>query len=191
MVDGHYKMTVSELIRVIAESGTTEEAISTPTLPQNCIRYGWINRAANEQAVYIEIPKQRWDITYHTQKFENVGFPRMIFKYLISGNKVKLSNVVAVRDKGLIKDDSPLFVFPFSNVELNSKVCMGGNQLPDIESIVQISTFHSIFFAAPFGDCYGAKTTTGKTLRELFTTLSNNDFDDNWLMPSYLSLKDL
>lgn len=183
MVNGHYKMTFAELLRVISESGTTEELISTPLLPQHCIKHVWIHRAAQEQAVYIEIPKNRWDITYHNQRFENVGFPRMIFKYIVAGPTVKLSNIVAVKEKGFIKDNTPLFVFPFSNVEEDSKVCMGGNQLPKVESIVQISTYHSIFFAAPFGDCYGAKTTTGKALRELFTSLSNNDFDDNWLMP--------
>lgn len=191
MVNGLYKMTFDDLIKLISESGIAAEQISTPTLPQNCIKHVWINRAKQEQAVYIEIPKNRWDIIYHTQRLENIGFPRMIFKYMISGNSVSLSNIVAIKDKGFIKEDTPLFVFPFSNVERDSKVCMGGNQLPKIDSIVQISTFHSVFFAAPFGDCYGAKTTTGKALRELFTLLSNNDFDDNWLMPSEHTLETL
>ncbi|MEI2356282.1 hypothetical protein [Mesobacillus zeae] len=184
LVNSIYKMTLTDLVNVLSEAVTHHEHIVTPTLPQYCIKHVWLNRAAQEQAVYIEVPKNKWDITYHSQVFENVGFPRMIFKYFIKGKNVTLSNIVAVKDKGFIKDDTPLFIFPFSNVERSTKVCMGSNQLPPIDSIVQVSTFHAIFFAAPFGDCYGAKTTTGKTLRELFTSLTHNDFEDEWLIPT-------
>ncbi|RHW35980.1 hypothetical protein D1B31_17990 [Neobacillus notoginsengisoli] len=190
MVNGHYKMTLEQLMTVISESGVTE-SISTPNLPQHCIKHVWSNRAENQQVVYVEIPKNRWDITYHNQQFENVGFPRMVFKYIVAGAEVTLSHVFAIKETGFIKDDTPLFVFPFSNVNSDGSVCMGGNKLPNINSLVQISTFHSVFFAAPFGNDYGAKTTTGKQLRELFTLLSNNDFEDNWLMPAKIKFEDL
>lgn len=183
LIQDLYKMTLSDLIRILSESSAGGENISTPILPQNCIKHVWVNRAAKQHEVYIEIPKRRWDITYHSQAFEKVGFPRMIFKYSVSDTKVILSNIVAVQEQVILTDETPLFLFPFSNVNTDTKVCMGGNELPPIKTLSQLSTFHNIFFAAPFGDDYGSKTSNGKTIRELFTVLKDNDFNDEWLVP--------
>jgi hypothetical protein len=190
LVNGIFKMTLEQFMGAISESSDGDESITTPLLPRNCIKHVWKKRTAGEQEVFIEIPKNRWDIKYHTQNFDQVGFPRMIFKYTVAKDTAKLSRIVALKESGQIREDTPLFQFPFSNVDgSSSNVCMGSNILPGIESISQLSTYHSIFFAAPFGDSYGAKTSTNKGLRELFTMLSDSDFNDEYLIPTKKTLK--
>jgi len=39
--------------------------IETPTLPVNCVKHIWINRAQKIQMVFIEVPKGKWDIAYY------------------------------------------------------------------------------------------------------------------------------
>jgi hypothetical protein len=182
LIEGNYKMVLSDFLSAVSKSVEEGEIISTPLLPKNCLKHAWLNRASNRQVVYIEVPKQRWDITYHSHKFEKVGFPRMIFKYEADNGAVKLLTVVAIKDNGTIKEDTEIFHFPFSHVDTSGYVCMGGNSFPQIKSLQQISNFHILFLSAPFGDDYGSKTTTKKGLRELFKELSNQDFNDEWLL---------
>jgi hypothetical protein len=182
LVEGNYKMLLKDFLSAVSKSVDEGEIISTPLLPKNCLRHLWANRTSDKQEVYIEVPKQRWDITYHTHKFEQVGFPRMIFKYEADNGSVKLLTIVALKDNGSIKEDTEIFHFPFSHVDTSGHVCMGGNSFPQIKSLQQISNFHVLFLSAPFGDDYGSKTTTKKGLRELFKELSNQDFNDEWLL---------
>lgn len=191
LVNGLYKMTLHDLIQLLTKSGIGNEIISTPLLPSNCIKHSWVNKAANLQEVIIEVPKARWDITYHTQRFEQVGFPRMLFKYSVAGPDVKLNTVVALKDNGVLKEDTSLFHFPFSHVSSEGHVCMGGNTFPAIKSINQLSTMHVLFLSAPFGDDYGVKSKAGYNMRELLTRLSNHDFDDEWLLDKQLQLLNL
>lgn len=191
LVKDLYKMTLQDFLQVISDAANVEEHISTPLLPSNCIRHTWIKRASGIQEMIIEVPKNRWDITYHVTRFEQVGFPRLLFKYLVSGTSVTIKTIAAIKDDGFLKEDTPLYHFPFSHVDTSGHVCMGGNTMPSIKSINQLGTIHNMFFAAPFGDDYGVKTTTGKTLGELFKVLSNNDFNEEWLLNKYMTLSDL
>jgi Prokaryotic E2 family D len=184
IVEGVFKMTLNDLIAEIEDATVREEElIETPVLPTNCIKFVWrdINRCIAD--IYILVPKQRWDITFFETPIPKVGFPRMIFKYSIERKKVHLKTIVAVKDDGPIKKDTPVYHFPFSHVSHDGRVCMGGNTFPDIEEMQQISTFHHLFLGSPFTTDYGAKTTTGKTVNQLFDELSNKDFNDEWLLP--------
>ncbi|KZE68019.1 hypothetical protein AWM68_17775 [Fictibacillus phosphorivorans] len=191
LVEGSFKMSVQELFATIQDATVGDDHIPTPLLPTNCLKHVWVNRVGNVHRVYVEVPKKRWDITYHNQAFKDVGFPRMIFRYMIKNQSVELETIVAVKDQVLIKEDTPIFHFPFSHVSTEGYVCMGGNKFPDVKAIQQLGTFHTVFLSSPFQDDYGAKTTTGKQIREIFTSLKGNDFNDEWLLKKNKTFNEL
>jgi hypothetical protein len=157
--------------------------IETPTLPVNCVKHIWINRAQKIQMVFIEVPKGKWDIAYYNTAFEQVGFPRMLFGYRIRDGRIQQMHILAVKDKGRIREDTELYKFPYANVS-NGMVCMGGNTLPVIKDLAQLATMHQVFFAAPSSTCYydTKRNESGfSDLRELYNRMQGQDFPEEWL----------
>ncbi|MBA4535201.1 hypothetical protein [Brevibacillus halotolerans] len=166
--------------------------IETPYLPTNCIKHFWINRSQKEQLVFIEIPKQKWDISFYNSKFKQVGFPRLIFGYRLKENLIKKIYILAIKDKGRVLGKTEIFKFPFANV-LNGSVCMGGNSLPTIKDLTQLSTMHNLFFAAPSSSCYydTERNYSGiSDLRELYTYLQDKIFPEEWLKSKDMTLEE-
>ncbi|PGT82200.1 hypothetical protein [Bacillus sp. AFS040349] len=177
---GEYSMSLSNLIKSLTSSITEGERMETPFLPKNCIKC--VTKVTGYE-IYIEIPKRQWQINYNG-KTETIGFPRLLFTYSLSGNDIQNLKIVAVKENGYIKGDTDLFYFPFPNVHHSSAdVCMGTNTFPRIECLNSLETMHYIFFAAPFGDDYGAVNSEGKSMKSLFESLKDSDFDDNLLVP--------
>lgn len=184
LVEGVYKMTLADLLTELEDAtDVSEDTIETPILPSNCIKHVWRNISKGISELYILVPKKRWDIMFFENQLEQVGFPRMIFKFRVERDKVGLSTIVAVKDDGPITLNTPMYHFPFSHVNDNGHVCMGGNAFPKIDRVQQIETFHYLFLASPFTTDYGAKTLTGKPINMLFQDLIKSDFDDDWLYP--------
>lgn len=185
----NYLMQLDDLVDLFSAS-TKTTMWESPILPKNCIKY---SVAPPGLHVYIEIPKGIWEIEYSNKKIK-VGFPRLIFQYLLSekrltkenGYNVILSKIVAVKGKRRITQTTPLFAFPYSHVNENAQVCMGGTELPDIKCISELESMHSLFFNSPFSSDYGAKTTTGEPLWKLFLEIFNeNEFNDEILVPKH------
>lgn len=184
IVEGIYRMTLTDLLAEIEDATSREEdIIETPILPKNCVKFVWRDKARGKADIYIVVPKQRWNITFFETPIPQVGFPRMVFKYSINRKKVNLSTIIALKDDGPITKNTPIFHFPFSHVSNDGNVCMGGNIFPDIDEIQQVGTFHNLFISSPFSTDYGAKTLTGMSVNQLFDSLKNKDFDDDWLLP--------
>lgn len=194
LLQGSYRMSIESFLNSVNAAKYEFSSISTPILPRNCIKF---SQSVSHSYVFVEIPKQRWDITYHKESFTKVGFPRMIFKYKViqtepESIKINIETIVAVKGNSNIISNTPLYHFPFSHVDTNGHVCMGGNELPDIKRVDQVSSLHNVFLSAPFGDDYGVKVSKpGVTLRELFNQLSNNDFDEYLLRDKNISFDQL
>ncbi|MCM3443601.1 MULTISPECIES: hypothetical protein [Metabacillus] len=181
VVLGEYRMTLSDVIKCLTDSGVEGTRTESPFLPKNCIK---LVTKLNAYEVFIEIPKRQWLVTYN-QEQHHIGFPRMVLRYDIFEDQVRSMQLVAVREeKGRINGETPLYFFPFSNVDKeNSKVCMGNNQVPAVKCLSQLDTMHNLFFSAPFGDDYGCITSEGQSMTKLFSLLKDTSFNDEWLVP--------
>jgi hypothetical protein len=161
----------------------------SPVLPKNCIRHVWLNHEKQDQVVFIEVPKSRWDIHYYDSPMKQVGFPRLIFGYRLQGAKFRSMLLLAVKDVGKIHADTELFKFPYANVS-NGRVCLGGNVIPPIQEISQVATYHNLFFAAPSSNCYysnGRNESGIQDLRELYSKMKDQDFPEEWLSPEKMT----
>lgn len=185
VVEGIYKMVLSELVEIMNDSAVRpmDDMLETSILPKNCIKFVWRNIKKKEADIYIEVPKAQRDVIFHKTKINHVGFPRLIFKYAIHNQHVKLAAIVALKSTDAIRHNTPIYMFPFSHVATDGSVCMGGNTFPKIERIQQVESFHNLFLNSPFNSDYGGKTTVKKSVNILFDELANKDFPDEWLLP--------
>lgn len=113
-----------------------------------------------------------------------LGFPRMVFKYFISNNRIINLKIVAVKDKGFINGDTEIYYFPYSNVHHKTgDVCMGVNAFPNIENLIHLENMHILFFNSPFGSDYGAMA-LGMELKGLIKEFEDKSFNDDLLLPT-------
>lgn len=187
-----FHMTLSDLIETLDVSGITEEIeerIETPYLPHStsevaCIKHVNVSRKTNTHDYYMVIPKNQWNIIFGKEQLENVGFPRMLFRWRVSNNDILRNHlrIFALEEHGRVNGDTELFMFPFSHVQASGNVCMGGNVFPVIRSAQQLETMHKLFINAPFSGDYGIRTTQKFTTRELFMNAVGIEFPDEWLV---------
>lgn len=194
-VTENFSVTVEELIKIINSSIKKTEYFCSPYLPKNIIRYKVTDLG---MYVFTEIKKNIWRINYEGNYY-NVGFPRLIFNYLLTEDEekkneyhVKLYRIFAVKSVGLINDNTELFHFPYSHVNADAVVCMGANNLPNVKQPSQLETFHSFFFNSPFGEDYGSKTSLNLSMAELVVDKFNEKpFDDDVLLSAEIKFGDL
>lgn len=186
LVVDSFNMTLDDYLTTITESTGANKRVESPLLPSNCIKL--INYLPYREDVFTVVNNQQWEITFSGERFK-VGFPRLVFKWKVyKHNRVELSQIVAIK-KGRITEDMPIYYFPFTHVNENGDVCMGGNVIPNITGIHQLETMHSLFFSAPFSTDYGARTTTGNPVWKLFSEIcSEREFPDEILIPKNKTL---
>lgn len=100
----------------------------TGLLPENCIA---MTITAKHHFYYIRYPDLYSDMAYFGTEYPRFPIPRLIFgfKYMPNEGKVAESRVCVVADERL-RDDTPLYTYPFSNVSSGGNICIGNNALP-------------------------------------------------------------
>lgn len=191
----YYQMSLSNLLSVLTSSITVGQREESPLLPRNCVKFV---KTLDGYEVYVDVSKNRWIINFEGNYLE-VGFPRLLFKYVLSRSdkgkekyKVCINRIFALEGKNAIQGDTPLYVFPYSHVQRDGRVCMGGNVLKGINCLSELENYHLHFIQSPFGQDYGAKTTLRKNLTELIVeTFHEKDFDDTVLVPTNKSFNEM
>jgi len=174
----------------LMEKKEEENYIETPLLPQfqdiSTIQY---LESENTQVYIIKKDAGNIDMSYFQDKFNNVGFPTLLFKIKISHNSIRSVNLVAVKDT-LITKNTELFRYPFSNVFSDTRVCLGANNIAqlDVENTSTIFRIPNLVLTLDNNnDAYRGTNNTGLALRELLEKLQNEKFNNDWLVPTNLT----
>lgn len=191
----YYQMSLTNLLSLLSSSDPTGQREESPILPRNCVKFV---KSSDGYEVFIDVPKKRWIINFE-QNYVEVGFPRLLFKYVLSqdekGNRkysVIIDRIFALEGKEPLQGDTPLYVFPYSHVQSDGEVCMGGNVLQGVNCLSELENYHLHFIQSPFGVDYGAKTTLDKSLAELIhDTFHEKDFDDKVLLPTIKNFNEM
>lgn len=161
-----------------------ESIFSTPMLPPNCIHYQEL--IDGTQVVLLKIDSQRFNVQYHNTRFENVHYPTLLFEIRYSLNRVTSIRCFAM-DTTMLKPDSRIYFFPFSNVYGDGQVCWQYRDIK-IKDLAQVTSLPFMFLNSPTND----HLYTGKVnLRELYTRLQYEEFDTSMLVPTNAKLSDL
>lgn len=167
--------------QVLAPYIKKQRVVKSPILPKSCLMYQE-NLDGTEIAV-IEVEKQRFDVTYHTTSFRNVGHPKLLFEFGLRLNKVAFCRVYAVKD-AIVKPSSKLYRYPYSNVFEDFGACWPDLRNIAVQDLSRLSTLPYLFIKSPSND----HAYRGKNLRELFASLQNRDFDDDLLEDTGLTV---
>lgn len=161
--------------------------VKSPILPQfqDIFTVQYMESENNTQVYVLKKESTQMDLTYYGDKYTNVGIPTLLFKIKVSNNSIKQIQIVAIKDK-IIREDTELFKYPFSNVFENTNVCLGPNNIAALD-INDTATIHRIpnlvLTLDNNNDAYHSANNTGLPLRELLAKLSNKKFDEGILNP--------
>ncbi|MBE7123143.1 hypothetical protein FT638_25230 [Bacillus cereus] len=163
---------------------------STGILPANCVKQDIFSEDGTRYDIWIEVPKNKWDITFYQTPMSSVGFPRLLFKYSVQNKLIMSTHVFAVcNDAGPISEKTKLYQFPYSNVHPTGRVCTGTISYPSINSSRELETLHALFFGSTFNhDLAGSGN---QLVGERFKQHIEKDYNDDLLTPIHKTFGDM
>jgi hypothetical protein len=177
------KADKSWILDVLSQYIDKEKVCSSPLLPKNCFIYQ--EMLDGSSIVGIEVDAQRFNVIYHRKSFEQVGHPKMLFLFTIRNKKLLKAELVCVKDK-LLKSDTQLYRYPFSNVFHNLSCCWPDLKTYLVKDLSMVGTLPYAFINSPNNDhAYG-----GTNLGERFYHLQEKDFNNEELVPLKFCLSD-
>ena len=167
------------------------KSVTSGILPAGSVAY---SEKDGTRFVALELGQDRIDVTYEKTTYENFPVPRLIYGFTvdIQGKITKVD--VAVADRGILRDDTKLYKYPFSNV-LGFSMCTGGNTFPKIKELRQLAGIPNYIFSMPDNnDRYSVENTKlNMEYRNLLEFMQNKDpnfYYTDVLIPSGKTLKD-
>lgn len=175
-----------DLFSILLSSVDTIEKYETPLpLPKNCIYY---KKHGSKELFVLEKKAHRRNVTYYGKVFQDVGFPKLLFGYVLDHkyNSIKTS-IVAVKNDLFIKSETEIFRYPFSNVYSNTECCWGTCTFPKLDHPYQLSGFPELYLSQEDnGDLYDGANSSGLMYREFLMSLQGKDFNMDWLLPNHV-----
>lgn len=141
----------TDLYYAINASNETFSYLDSGLLPENCIG---VSLCSVQTIYYLWYPKRRAYIHYNDKVYENFPIPRLVF-----GINLLSTGRVADCSLGVIADEkptpnTPMYLYPFSNVYDGFRVCTGNNVLPRYKSTAKLKNFPSYLLGIPDNDDY-------------------------------------
>ena len=99
----------------------------------------------------IEHQARYADITYGATMYPHFPLPRLVFRFgLHMGLRVQHCQMGVVAE-GRLTPDTPMFHYPFSNVN-GFHLCTGGNILPECKNLYTLSSLPYLILEMPNND---------------------------------------
>lgn len=183
------------LISTQSETFETEVDIrDTPILPAISGIHTVMHREISTGAQYVILLRESTplDLMYHEAEFKQIGMPKLLFAIKVYKQMVQSVYVYAVKDF-TIKEDTELYMYPFSNVSGSSgNICFGANRISelDVKSISSLYSVPDMFLSMPNNDdYYRNNNSSGLDFRPLLEKLQGKEFPTEWLKPTNKTLK--
>ena len=120
-------------------------------LPPNTLFYSHLTDT-DAYSVALEYPYNTADITYMETEYPDFPLPKLVFGFKIGGSGKILRVYLGVAENGILRENSKMFVYPFSNVSNNFSLCTGENELPKINSPYSLSNMPDYILSMPDND---------------------------------------
>lgn len=145
----HKEITPDGLLNSI---GFQEElrVIDTGLLPPGCLHVRQNGRGRME--VVLLTGKQFADITYYETVYRRFPLPRLVWKFVYTPGCRVQSVYVGVLPEGMLRPDSPMYRYPFSNVASDGRMCLGSNVMPVCETPYTLGSLPYFILSTPNND---------------------------------------
>lgn len=193
----HKVVSLDEFTKLL-ENNIEVSTVQTGILPDRCVAYQ--ENQKGTKYVVIDLGVFRMDLTYEKTTYENFPLPRLLYGFIIDKD-FKMNKVrVAVADMGVLRENTKLYKYPFSNVS-GFNMCTGTNSLPKIKSLRQLNGLPYYIFSMPDNnDLYHPdRTKLNMEYRNLLEFMKDKDekyYYDKVLIPTgkvlsdFITLKD-
>lgn len=140
-------LTPKSFAKCILESRYDENEHFSGLLPENCLS---VTLSAQGTWYYIRYPELYADISYFGTEYESFPIPRLIFafRHTPEDGKIIGARLCVVKDERL-SVDTPTFLYPFSNVYAEGRICLGNNALPTYKDPTRIFTLANFILRMP------------------------------------------
>ena len=140
-------LSPSSLAKCILESRYDDSEHFSGLLPEHCLSVT-INPAWTQYM--IRYPELYADISYFGTEYEHFPMPRLVFafRHTPADGKIIGCRLCVVKDERLTMD-TPTFLYPFSNVYAEGRICLGNNALPAYKAPTRIYTLASFILRMP------------------------------------------
>lgn len=128
--------------------------------------------------IIIKIPSGYHDIKYYETCYNSFPLPAMVFGFVIRPDGHISTKKLAVVEDGIIKGETLLYHYPFSNVNNSGhEICTGRNRLPVIKDLRLLASLPYHILAMPNNDDYFDRKYNRKDIdhRELLEYLMNKE----------------
>ena len=140
----------NDLLKCIEKGMKESKAVRSGFLPDNCISY---DVSDSHKTVSVWIPPGHIDLTYHKTTYEHFPLPAMAFSFSVSAGGKTSNHRMAVIAVEKPTPKTPLFLYPFSNLYADSRICVGAaNSLPVYKDLRTLGTLPYHLLRLPNND---------------------------------------
>ena len=140
-------LTPNTFARCVLGSRFDETVHASGFLPENCASVTLLG----DSKIYCLRYPERWaDISYYGTEYPHFPLPQLVFALKYHPESGKVIGVwlgVAAAEK--LTPDSTMFVYPFSNVYGDDRVCLGNNALPIYKDATRLHTLPRLVLSFP------------------------------------------
>lgn len=142
---------LNDLLVCIQSSLREIKPVYHAVLPKNALFYSCCPETGDFSAA-IEYPYSKATVTYMATEYPDFPLPKLVFGFNIGGNGKIRRVYLGVAENGILRENSKMFVYPFSNVSNNFSLCTGDNELPKINSPYSLSNMPDYILSMPDND---------------------------------------
>jgi len=167
--------------------------VSSGLLPKGCLSFNTYDNG--ERDVVILHPENRADISYMGTMYKDFPLPQLVFGFCISEEgRISKCSLGVIDNKGNPKPNTPMFIYPFSNVS-NNHLCIGNNSLPKIQSLHTLGSLTYFILSMDNNNDHFSPSNNKLGLEmggllELLKDKQQSCYYENILMPSGKTLGD-
>lgn len=144
-------ISINDLLVCIKSSLREIKPVYHAVLPKNALFYSCCPETGDFSAA-IEYPYSKAAVTYMATEYPDFPLPKLVFGFNIGGNGKIRRVYLGVTENGILRENSKMFVYPFSNVSNDFSLCTGGNVLPAIKSPYSLSNMPDYILSMPDND---------------------------------------
>ena len=142
---------LNDLLVCIQSSLREIKPVYHAVLPKNALFYSCCPETGDFSAA-IEYPYSKATVTYMATEYPDFPLPKLVFGFNIGGNGKIRRVYLGVAENGILRENSKMFVYPFSNVSDSFSLCTGDNELPKINSPYSLSNMPDYILSMPDND---------------------------------------
>ena len=120
-------------------------------LPPSTLFYSHLTDT-DAYSVALEYPYNTADITYMETEYPDFPLPKLVFGFKVNRDGKIQAVYSGVTENGILRENSKMFVYPFSNVSNDFSLCTGENELPKINSPYSLSNMPDYILSMPDND---------------------------------------